>query len=329
MKKIGLFFGGLGNESEISILSAKNIADNFDYNKYRLVLVYWQKDGKFFILKNLNERKKLSANKLLEISEFKKFFDIALLMTHGKYGEDGVLQAILESQKIKYCGCRVLSSALCMDKAIFKKLMQSQNIPQVRFEAIDYGTEGKGVIAKKLKSIRRRFSLPIFVKPANSGSSIGIVKVKNFNDINGAIKEALKHDSKIVFEQGINNPTEVEVAVLGNKDITISRPGQLVPANEFYDYNDKYLLNKTKIIIPAKLSKNTREKIRKIAMEAYRLCDCKGFARIDFLISGNRVHLSEINTLPGFTKNSMYPRLMIDNGISYKNLINKIIELAK
>jgi D-alanine-D-alanine ligase len=329
MKKIGLFFGGPGNEAKVSIMSARNIVDNFDYKKYDLVLIYWHKNREFYLLKSFAGVRKINKKNKISIEDFRKYFDIALLMTHGKYGEDGVLQAILESQKIKYTGCGVLSSALCMDKAIFKELLCSHNITQVKFEILDYVTMSVEELNDKLKIIRKKFSLPIFVKPANSGSSIGISKVKNFKEINRAIKGAKKHDHKIIIEEGVKNPIEVEIAILGNKNPIVSLLGQLVPVNDFYDYDDKYLLNKTKLIIPAKLPSRLVATMRKMALQTYKLCGCSGFARIDFLIRGDKVFLSEINSLPGFTKNSMYPRLMMNAGLTYKNLINKIIGFAK
>ncbi|MCX6743557.1 MAG: D-alanine--D-alanine ligase, partial [Candidatus Parcubacteria bacterium] len=280
MIKIGLVFGGISNEHEVSIISAKNIVKNFDYNKYKLVLVYWQKDGKFCIIKDIND---LKNKRLIAIESFKKWFDLALLMTHGKYGEDGVLQAILESQKIKYCGCKVLSSALCMDKAIFKQFAGGQKFQQVKFKIIT-----SKLIKNEIEAIKKMFKLPVFVKPANSGSSVGITKVKNFAKLQLAIKEAFKHDSKVIIEQGIEKPCEIEVAILGNEKLIISEPGEVLPFKEFYDYDDKYILNKTKLMIPAKLDRGTISKIKEIARKIYKLCDCSGFARIDLLIKNNK-----------------------------------------
>jgi len=322
MIRIGLIFGGIGNEHEVSVISAGNVVKNFDYKKYKLMLLFWAKNGNFYLVKDIARRN--ATKKAIKIEEFKKYFDIALPMTHGKFGEDGVLQAILESQKIKYCGCKVLSSALCMDKAVFKTFMAGQKIKQVKFKTIYSKTISPG----ELREIKKNFKLPIFVKPANSGSSVGITKVKDFKQLNSALREAFKHDSKVIIEQGIDKPREIEVAILGNDKPIISEPGEVIPYNDFYDYDDKYKLNKTKLIIPAKLPKKQINEIKAMAQKAYSLCDCSGFSRLDFLLKNNSVYLSEINTLPGFTKNSMYPLLMIGMGISYKKLINKIIELA-
>jgi D-alanine-D-alanine ligase len=325
MKTIGLIFGGPSNEHEVSIVSAGNIVKNFDYSKYKLALIFWDKQGVFYRLKSISDRKNKTR---IVLEDFKKIFDIALLMTHGKYGEDGVLQGLLESQKIKYCGCRVLSSALCMDKAVFKKFLAGQKINQVKFEILDYSLETKEIIEQKIKRIRNTFKLPLYIKPANSGSSVGITKVTGPNKFKLAVAEALKHDNKIVVEEGLTNPREIEVAVLGNQELLIPAPGELALAKDFYSYDDKYKLGEAKPVIPAKLTAAQKTEIIRLAAKTYRLCGCSRFARIDFFISHNKIYLNEINTLPGFTDISMYPMLMVSGGLSYKNLINKIIALA-
>lgn len=325
MKTVGLIFGGPSNEHEVSINSAKNIVKNFSYQEYKLALIYWDKKGSFYSVKDIN---KLGIKKRIILEDFKKIFDIALLMTHGKYGEDGVLQSLLESQKIKYCGCRVLSSSLCMDKGLFKQYLSGQKISQVRFMVLDYARESSKEINLKISRIKSAFKSPLYIKPANSGSSVGITRIENAAQIGRAIKEALKHDDKIIVEEGLINPKEVEVAVLGNKDLNISRPGELRLAKDFYSYEDKYKLGQTEVIIPARISKEQSQKIIMLAERIYKLCGCSGFARIDFFVARNKIYLNEINTLPGFTNISMYPMLMMDKGLSYRALINKIIESA-
>lgn len=326
MKTIGLFFGGPCNEHEVSIKSAKNIVKYFPYQKYKLVLIYWDKKGSFFVVENIN---KLSSNKKkINLEDFKKIFDVALPMTHGKYGEDGVLQSLFESQKIKYCGCRPLSSALCMDKALFKNYLSGQKINQVKSVVLDYNLESPKEINAKISKLKSSFKLPLYIKPANSGSSIGITKVKNFTLISKAINEALKHDSKIIIEEGLINPQEIEIAILGNKDLKISQPGELQLAKDFYNYDDKYNLGEAHVVIPASISPKQSQEIKSLAEKAYKLCCCSGFARIDFFIARNKIYLNEINTLPGFTDISMYPMLMIKSGLSYQKLIENIIDLA-
>jgi D-alanine-D-alanine ligase len=328
MEKVGLFFGGISNESTVSIDSAKNIIANFDYKKHKIKLIYWHQNGYFYLLKNINELKKIKNIKPLSIESLSKIIDIAFPITHGKYGEDGILQAILESQKIKYCGCRVLSSAICMDKAIFKTLLNSHGIKQVKFFVLDYKKDNDKILKEKILKLKKDLKLPLFVKPANSGSSIGVNIVKKFSDLNKTIKNALKHDDKIIIEEGLIGHRELEIAVLGNKSLIVSDPGELKPANEFYDFVDKYELNKTIITVPARLSINLKNKIKQSAEKIYRLGDCSGFARIDFFLKNNQIYVNEINTLPGFTNISMFPRLMMKKGFSYRALINRIIELA-
>lgn len=326
MKKVALLFGGPSNEHEVSIESAKNIVNNFPYKDYKLFIVYWDKKGDFYHLKNLKELKK--NRKKIRIEDFKNYFSIAFLVTHGKFGEDGILQSILESQKIKYCGCRPLSSALCMDKGVFKQYLSGRGINQVKFSIFDYDLDNAKEIRTKINRIKSDFKLPVYIKPANSGSSVGISKVTKFSQINQALKEALKHDNRVIVEEGIIDPKEVEIAVLGNKELNISLPGELVLAKDFYDYEDKYKKGEAKVVIPALLPLKIRSEIILLAKKVYKLCGCSGFVRIDFFIKKNKIYLNEINTLPGFTKFSMYPMLMMNTGMSYKNLVKRIIDLA-
>lgn len=325
MKTIALFFGGPSNEHKVSIASAKNIAKNFDTRKYKLALIYWSLRGEFFLV---SDTSKLRFGKKLAIQDFPRLFKTAILITHGQGGEDGILQSILESQKIKYAGCRRLSSALCMDKGVFKQHLIGHGIDQVKFAVLDFNKLSLAEINKLKIDIRKKFKLPLYVKPANSGSSLGITKVLGFSGLERAIKAALKHDTRIVIEEGLKNPKEIEVAVLGNKELIVSSPGELSLAKEFYSYDDKYKLGEAKPIIPAKLSSAQKLAIKKLATRTYRLYDCSGFARIDFFISGKKIYLNEINTLPGFTDISMYPLLMMNTGLSYRELINRIISLA-
>ncbi len=329
LKKVALFFGGISNEASVSIMSARNIIDNFDNKKYKLALIYWHKDGKFYLLKNIDDlkQKKYFKNQIY-IDNFKKYFDIAFLITHGKYGEDGVLQSILESQYIKYTGCKVLGSALCMDKSLFKDYLKNTGINQVKYINIDYNKNSETEIKNIKNKIKKEFKFPIYIKPSNSGSSVGISRVDNFNKIDSAINIALKHDNKIIIEEGMTNYQEIEIVVMGNKELIVSMPGELKLVKDFYNYDDKYKLGKTEIIIPAKLDKKTTKEIKLLAEKVYKLCDCSGFARIDFFVKNKKIYLNEINTLPGFTNISMFPRLIMNSGFTYRQMLNKIIELA-
>lgn len=330
MKKtrVGLFFGGLSNEADISIISAKNIIKYFDYKQYTLVMVYWHKNNQFYILKNAEEIKNISEKNKINVGDFSKLFDVALPITHGKYGEDGALQGLLEIQKVPYCGCRVLSSSLCMDKAVFKTFLAGHKINQVKFDFIDLRNKKQNDVERWIVKIKNNFELPVYIKPSNSGSSVGINKVTDFKNLKKAVRDAARHDDKILVEQGLVNPREIEVAVLGNEELTISDPGELVLDGAFYDFDEKYEKNRTPVAIPAKLDSKTKHKIKNMAEKVYHLCDCKGFARVDFFINNDKVYLNEINTLPGFTDISMFPMLMKSAGIHYTNLINIIIKLA-
>lgn len=326
MQTVALFFGGPSNEHEVSILSAKNIIQNFPLDKFCLKLIYWDKSGNFYLVKNIEALEDQKEKIVLE--DFKNLFDIAFPITHGKYGEDGVLQSLFASQKIKYCGCHVLSSALCMDKVLFKQLVEKNNIKQVDFLSIDYNLDREEVRERKIAEIKERFVLPFFIKPANSGSSVGITKVSDYENVSKAIELALKHDSKIIVEEGLACPREIEVAVLGNTDLKISEPGELILAKDFYDYDDKYKLDNTGFSIPAILREEDTEKIKEIAASVYKLMNCSGFARIDFFVYDNEIYLNEINTLPGFTSISMYPMLMQKTGMTYTEIIEEIINLS-
>ncbi len=325
MQKIWLFFGWISNESEVSISSAKNIVANFDHKKYHLILIYRHKNGVFYTVKDINS---LDKKKLLHISDFKKTFDIAFPITHGKYGEDWSLQGIFSTQKIKYCWCHVLSSALCMDKSLFKHFLSWHDIPQTRSMDIDFHLMNDLWITLKIQEAKKKLSLPLYVKPANSWSSVGISKITTYEQLNAAITEARTHDSKILIEEWLVSPREIEVAITGNKELNISEPGELILTKDFYDYDDKYTNNEATVHIPAKLSAKDKKYIIDLAQKTYKLCDCSGFARIDFFIADNNIYLNEINTLPGFTDISMFPMLMTHQGMSYTQLINDIIALA-
>ncbi len=314
----------MSNEAEVSINSAKNIVKYFDYKKYQLVLIYRDKNGSFYTIENIN---KLHKRKPLSIDDFKKTFDIAFPITHGKYGEDWTLQSIFAMQKIKYCGCHVLSSALCMDKSLFKLFLSGYNIPQTKFVDIDLQLMNSVDIEKKMKEIKK-LTLPLYIKPSNSWSSVGISKITSYKQINKAIKNAIKHDSKILIEEWLISPKEIEIAIIGNKEHIVSDPGELILTKDFYDYEDKYKNNETTVRIPASISNTEKKKIRELAQKAYKLCDCSGFARVDFFIANKQIYLNEINTLPWFTDISMFPMLMTHHGLSYTQLINKIISFA-
>lgn len=323
-KRVWLIFWWPSNEHDVSILSATNVEKYIDKEKYILVCIYRNKQGEFWIANTVSD---FSNAKKISIEHLKNEMDIALLMTHGKYGEDGKLQSLLELFHIPYCWCRVLSSALCMDKWVFKTFLQWHQIPQTSFEILDIQLDSAKDIEQKKEKILREIPFPLYVKPANSWSSVGISKVNEPSELDNAIKLASLHDTRIIIEQGLNSPKEIEVAVLGNSDLFISDPGELILVKDFYNYDDKYTLNQSSMQIPADISELQKQDIKKIAKKVYKLCNCSGFARIDFFISDGNIYLNEINTLPGFTDISMFPMLMKNMWLRYSELIDKIIEL--
>lgn len=325
MKKIWLIFWWLSNEHDVSILSAKNVEKYIDKEKYILVCIYWSRDWVFSIVDSVSS---LSNGKNILIEDMKQYIDTALLMTHGKYWEDGKLQSLLELFSIPYCWCRVLSSALCMDKWVFKTFVQGHAVLQTSFEILDMQLDSIEERQHKLQSFVKKVRLPLYVKPANSWSSVGITKVSDLSKLDEAISMAALHDTKIVIEEWLSSPKEIEVALLWNDDLTVSSPWELVLEKEFYDYDDKYVRNQSSVKIPADISQEHHKEIQKIAASVYKLCHCSWFARIDFFISEGKIYLNEINTLPGFTDISMFPMLMKHSWLNNTQIIDAILDLA-
>lgn len=340
--KVGILFGGKSEEHEVSCISAHSIYSNIDKEKYEVYLIGITKNGKFKyftgdiaclldctwetnvssarvdILGNDNPVGIYTENSAIEL-------DCIFPVLHGPYGEDGRVQGILDYSGIPYVGCGLLSSALCMDKEKSKDLLDSRGIMQTK-----YYTVKKGYNMDEVLSAVSDFEYPFFVKPSNMGSSVGITKVKTDIELKEAMDLALKYDDKILIEEGVN-ARELEVSVLGNEgNIKVSTPGEIVVNDEFYDYDTKYKKGTSKLVIPAEISKEQMERMKLIAKQAYRTLDCRGLARVDFFIDRNNgdILLNEINTMPGFTKISMYPKLMEHDGLSYKDLISKLIELS-
>ncbi|HCB99705.1 MAG TPA: D-alanine--D-alanine ligase A, partial [Ruminococcaceae bacterium] len=253
--------------------------------------------------------------------------DVAFPVLHGLYGEDGTVQGLFKLACIPFVGCGVSASAVCMDKAIAKALCDAYQIPQSKWDSAlvsDLRDEDGSFFAH----LEEHLGYPIFVKPANAGSSVGITKVKNREELKQAVKTAAEHDNKLVFEENLVGH-EVECAVLGNENPVASCCGEIRPCNEFYDYNAKYLANRTELDIPAKLPKEESEKVRREAVRAFKLLGCKGMTRMDFFVCENGdVLLNEPNTIPGFTAISMYPKLFEAVGTSYSDLLEKLLQLA-
>ncbi|MFY9980288.1 MAG: D-alanine--D-alanine ligase family protein [Candidatus Sulfotelmatobacter sp.] len=259
--------------------------------------------------------------------------DVIFPVLHGTFGEDGTIQGLLELADIPYVGAGVLGSAAGMDKDIMKSLFIAAGIPIVKHVTI-LRSNWQGDKKKVEKLIASRLKYPMFVKPANLGSSVGISKAHNGKELGPAIEEAARFDRKIVIEQGVggkkNKAREIECSVLGNDEPVASIPGEIVPVKEFYDYNAKYLDEGSELIIPAKLTKAETKKVQELAVRAFKAVDCSGLARVDFLMdpSTRKIFVNEINTMPGFTAISMYPKLWAASGLEYADLIDKLIQLA-
>ena len=346
--KLGVIFGGMSTEHDVSITSGSSVIKNLDKDKYEIYPIYIDKDGKWYeYSKNIDEIDILKVGEEIEEKilianpiEYLQECDVIFPVLHGLYGEDGTIQGMLELLKIPYIGCKVLGSSICMDKAYAKIIFDKAGINQAKYMYVKKEKENFVYIDKQfdeklcnLEEIaeitEKELEYPVFVKPSNSGSSVGIKKAHNKEELIEAIKYAGNFDSKILIEQNIEG-REVECAVLGNDDVKASCVGEILPAEDFYTFDAKYKNAESRVVIPAEIPENISEEIRKTAIKAYKTADCKGLSRVDFFIENNtnKVIINEINTLPGFTQISMYPKLWESMGLSYKKLLDKLVELA-
>lgn len=350
MKRVLVVFGGVSSEHEVSLISAKSVFENIPADKYEIIGLGITKDGRWFKYSgdwsNLPDDKWLSdwsnltpatisADRcfgglllLNRDSTEKVNIDVVFPVLHGKNGEDGTIQGLLQLAGIPFVGSDMLSSAVCMDKAVTNTLADAAGIAQAKWMSVKKHEYNKdpGVFLKKAVEYLK---YPIFVKPANAGSSVGISKAVDEQGLRKATAAAFEHDEKIVLEEGIDG-CEVECAVLGNNEPVASVVGEIVPCNEFYDYHAKYIAGTTQLHIPARLDDSKTEEVRATACRAYKHLGCSGLARIDFFVrkSDNAVLLNESNTLPGFTSISMYSKLFEAAGIPYPELLDRLISLA-
>ena len=346
--KLGVIFGGMSTEHDVSITSGTSVIKNLDKDKYEIYPIYIDKDGKWYeYSKNIDEIDNLQVGEEIEEKilianpiEYLQECDVIFPVLHGLYGEDGTIQGMLELLKIPYIGCKVLGSSICMDKAYAKIIFDKAGINQAKymyvkkekenFVYIDKQFDEKQCDLEEIAEItEKELDYPVFVKPSNSGSSVGIKKAHNKEELIEAIKYAGNFDSKILIEQNIEG-REVECAVLGNDDVKASCVGEILPAEDFYTFDAKYKNAESRVVIPAEIPENISEEIRKTAIKAFKSTDCKGLSRVDFFIENNtnKVIINEINTLPGFTQISMYPKLWESMGLSYTKLLDKLVELA-
>ncbi len=343
--KIGLIFGGMSTENEVSVMSANSILKNLDKTKYDIFPIYITKKGEWYQYNRQDgieiEENLKNLDKIENIWQYLQKMDIFFPVLHGLYGEDGTIQGLFEILKKPYVGCGVLASSVGMDKAYTKIIFDRANIPQTPYIYLKKGKEQYTYINKTfdekkisleeaVEIVEKELGFPVFIKPANSGSSVGINKSKNKEELKQHIQYAEIFDKKILIEKGIQGK-EVECAVLGNEEIIASCVGEIKPADEFYSYDAKYNNEQSKIIIPVDLDEEISDEIRKLAIKAFKAIDGKGLSRVDFFVENktNQVYINEINTLPGFTKISMYPKLFEAVGIKYNELLDRLIELAK
>ena len=379
--RVGILFGGRSGEHEVSLLSAASVLNAIDRKKFDVVPIGITKEGHWLAAADAHEllegdsgavAKRLRAgdpeatpgarllqegmpmllapepgdSKALATGSEEKSrldsqsLDVVFPVLHGTFGEDGTIQGLFELAGIAYVGSGVLGSAAGMDKDVMKRLFKEAGLPIVKHITVlrsEWETAAREVVAK----IEAALKYPVFVKPANLGSSVGISKAHDRKELGPALNEAAKFDRKLVVEQGVGGAMrrgklgakarELEVAVLGNDKPEASVVGEIIPAKEFYDYEAKYLSEGLVPVIPAKLTRAEGKQIREMAVRAFRACDLAGLARVDFLMEADgkrRIYVNEVNTLPGFTKISMYPKLWEASGLSYRQLITRFIELA-
>ena len=330
MKKLGIIYGGISTEHDVSIMSAKSVIENLDKQKYEIHELYINKYGKWFEIKN-GEKEEI-YNLLWTLKEL----DVVFPVLHGRGGEDGTIQGMLEMLQIPYVGCGVLASAIGMDKAYTKILFEKAKIPQAKYVYVRKRGDTYYIINEKfeeeefkIEKINEKLKYPMFIKPSNSGSSVGVKKAQNQEELRMAIEYAGQFDDKILIEQGIDGK-EVECAVLEDGEIKASTVGEIKSAEEYYSFDAKYNIPESKTLIPAEIEKDKIEEIRKLAIKAFKVVDGKGLSRVDFFIENGtgKIYINEINTMPGFTKISMYPKLFENVGIKYSDLLDKLIENA-
>lgn len=348
MIKLAVLFGGKSTEHNISVVSATSIISALDKSKYKIYPIYIDKEGKYYkYTKDIKDITVLKVDEeITELEEIDNIFkylediDVVFPVLHGLYGEDGTMQGMLELIGKKYVGCKVLASSICMDKVYAKIIFKTCGIDVAKamyikkykdkYIYIDDNFNRNILDNKELNNkVEEYLNYPVFIKPSNSGSSVGVSKVNNSNDLIKCLEEAFLYDDKVLIEEMVTG-REVECAVLGNEEVEASYIGEVLSAGEFYSYESKYKNKESVTVIPANIDKEVMKQIRNLAVKAYKACDCRGLSRVDFFIEDNtnRIILNEINTLPGFTEISMYPKLMQHLGYSYSKLLDKLIELA-
>jgi D-alanine-D-alanine ligase len=349
--RVGVIFGGRSGEHDVSLMSARSVLAALKPEKYRITQIGITHEGMWLVGDNVldamlnGQEKSLRPAALLadptrrglkairssdqgEVLEHLADLDVVFPVLHGTFGEDGTIQGLLEMAELAYVGAGVLGSSLGMDKGVFKDVMRTHNIPVLESILVlrrEIAADINGVIAKA----EQLAPYPHFVKPANLGSSVGVSKCRNRSDLLEGLMDAARYDRRVLVERGVNG-REIEISVLGNDDPQASVPGEIIPSGDFYTYAAKYLDDKSQLLIPAPISAEIAGQVNDIALRAYLASDCAGMARVDFLLDRDtgEIYLSEINTIPGFTRISMYPKLWDASGLPYPALVDRLIELA-
>lgn len=343
--KLGVVFGGASSEYEISLLSASSILSHLDTQKYDIVKIGITKTGRMFLYEGdadnikTNEWQKTGCTPcvispdrgthgvvVLGEKPYEIRLDCIFPVLHGKNGEDGTIQGLFTMAGIPFVGCGALSSAACMDKDVTHAILERAGIAQAKWLTTTK-SEYKNTKEAYIDAVEEELKYPCFVKPANAGSSVGITKAHNRKELYDAMELAFKNDSKVLVEETLVG-SEIECAVLGNEAPIASCTGEIAPCNDFYDYDAKYLANKTETFIPSRISSKDEQKIRETAVKAYTAMGCSGFSRVDFFLCSDGVRINEINTIPGFTAISMYPQLMGASGFEFSKLLDELINYA-
>ena len=327
MIKVAVIYGGMSTEHDVSVISAKNVIENLNIGKYEIHKIEISKNGEWLS----------NGKRIKNIVEELQKVDVVFPVLHGLYGEDGTIQGMLELLRIPYVGCKVLASSICMDKVYTKYILNGAKINMAKFvyiqnENIYIDDDLEEVELQNdeiIDVVEKKLGFPVFVKPSNSGSSVGVTKANNGAELIKAIQTASVYDKKVLIEEAIVGK-EVECAVLGNDKVLASTVGEILSAEDFYTYDAKYNNTESKTVIPANIPKEVIDKIKKIAIKAFKAVDGSGLARVDFFVQNktNKIYLNEINTMPGFTSISMYPKLWEHEGLSYSELLDQLIKLA-
>ena len=338
--RVGVIYGGRSGEHEVSIASAASIFKHLDSSRYEPIPIRIDKDGRWALTGKAPTA--ISAGEVLQQSTTEALqtveptaavsragIDVVFPVLHGTYGEDGTVQGLLELADVPYVGCGVLASAVGMDKAVMKTLFADAGLPVGPY-LVSRRHEWDRDAAPIRQRVREELGYPVFVKPANLGSSVGISKAKSDADFNQAMALALQFDRKVVTEAAVPNAREIECAVLGNDEPEASLPGEVIPSREFYDYEAKYLDNTSQTLIPAPLGEQQTSDIRRMAIEAFKAVDGSGMVRVDFFLARDtgQLFVNEVNTIPGFTTISMYPKMWEASGLPYPQLLDRLIALA-